>query len=346
MAGDGAVGCLIFVVPLGAYQNGGHHGQRTESGGDHVAHHVAVVVLERPDEAALGANHPGNGIVNEGVEIGQALFLKLGLVFRVVEVLEDIPEGAVVLLGDGILAGKPEILLGGEGIGKAAPGEGLDGAVLIVLTGDYAVAFKIIDGLAGLLALGIGEYQLGLTPGYPHLRGLIHVAIGVTGDGDGRFPALHYRGNALHHNGGAEYGAVQNGADGTVGAFPHFVEIVFGHAGFVRGDGGAFHRNAVLFIGVGGVDGHLVAGLIPVGETQVVVFGVQGHEGKKQLFFDLLPEHPGHFVAVHFHQRRCHFNFIHGYQPPRSIASFANNIIPDYTGKGQGIFAQRHETSA
>ena len=52
VAGHGAMGGLVLIVAVRADQNAGHHGQRAKGGGDHIAHHVAVVVLAGPDKAA------------------------------------------------------------------------------------------------------------------------------------------------------------------------------------------------------------------------------------------------------------------------------------------------------
>src|SRR3712207_9372711 len=41
----------IFPVAVRRGQNRSHHGQRTEGRRDHVAHHVAVVVLAGPDRS-------------------------------------------------------------------------------------------------------------------------------------------------------------------------------------------------------------------------------------------------------------------------------------------------------
>ena len=89
------------------------------------------------------------------------------------------------------------------------------------------------------------------------------------------------------------------------------MEVILLHPLGVGGDGGALDGHAILFGGVGGVDGHLVAGLVPFRQTQVVVFRLQVHEGQQQLLFDLLPEDAGHLVPVHLHQGSGHFDLIH-----------------------------------
>ena len=66
MARNGAVRGFVLELAAGRYEHAGHHGQAAKGGGDHIAHHIAVVVLERPDEAALAADHPRHGVVDQG----------------------------------------------------------------------------------------------------------------------------------------------------------------------------------------------------------------------------------------------------------------------------------------
>ena len=120
VAGDGAVGGLILIFAVGAHQHRGHHGQGAEGGGNHVAHHVAVVVLAGPDEAALGADHPRHRVVDERIKVLDAQGVEGGLILGVEDGLEDVLEGVVVLLGDGVLGGEPQVLFGVNEIGRAS----------------------------------------------------------------------------------------------------------------------------------------------------------------------------------------------------------------------------------
>ena len=134
----------------------------------------------------------------------------------------------------------------------------------------------------------------------------------MTGDGDGLFPVLHHGVDAVDEDGGPEHGAVQNGADGAVGAFPHLGQLgIFLHALLVGGDGGALHGHAQAAGGVGGVHGDLVLGLVAVQQAQVIILGLQVHEGQDQLILDHPPQNAGHFVAVHLHQGGNHLDFFH-----------------------------------
>ena len=108
----------------------------------------------------------------------------------------------------------------------------------------------------------------------------------------------------------------QDGPDGTVGAGPHFLQVVFLHPGCIGRNGSAFHRHPVFFRCQGRIDGHLVVCIIPVLHPQVVIFRFQVHIGKDQDILDHLPQDPGHFIPVHFHQRGFHLDFIsHGNTP-------------------------------
>ena len=130
-------------------------------------------------------------------------------------------------------------------------------------------------------------------------------------NGDGLFPAFHTRFNPLYHNGGAEHGAVQDGTDGGVWTFPHFLQMIFLHTGSIGGDGGALDSHTVLLGGVGGINGYLVIGFIPVFQAQVVVLCLQVYVWQKQVVLNHLPENPCHLIAIHLHDGGGHLNFVH-----------------------------------
>ena len=312
MAGHGAVGGLELVLAVRADEDAGHHGEGAEGRGDHVAHHVAIVVLAGPDEAALAADDAGHDVVDEAVEVFDAGGLELGLVLGVIHLLEDVLEGVVVFLGDGVLGAEPEVLLFIQCVVEAAAGKAADGSVLVVGALEHAAALEVVDRGGLLGAVRAGEAQLRLAgAGDAELGGLVHVAVGVAGNGDGLFPELDGGLDAVDHDGGAEHGAIQRSADGAVGALPHLVELVLVHPLRVGGDGGALDGHAVLLVGLGGVDGHLVAGGVAVGQTEVVVLGLQIDVRQEKLVLDELPEHTGHLVAVHLHKGGGHFDLFH-----------------------------------
>ena len=122
-----------------------------------------------------------------------------------------------------------------------------------------------MNQLTGLPAVLAGDHQLRLTIGtHLHFRVFVNVAVSVTGDGDRLLPGGNKGGDALYYNRRAEYGAIQNRTDGTVGGFPHLLQMVFIHSGGIGRDGGAFHRHAVFLSGVSGIKGHLVVSLVAV----------------------------------------------------------------------------------
>ena len=178
--------------------------------------------------------------------------------------------------------------------------------------GDHAGGGELMDGLACLAAVGPGVDQLHLAGvGDEHLGGAVHVAVGMAGQGDGLFPGLHQRIDAVNEDRGAENRTVENAADGGVGALVHLLQIELLHPLQVRGDGGALDGHAVLLGSHGRVDGHLILGRIPGTDGEVVVLLLQLHKGLHPLSLDLFPEDTGHFVSIHLHDGCGHFNFIH-----------------------------------
>ena len=96
MALHGAVCRLVLVLAVGRHQHRGHHGKRSKCRGEHVAHHVAVVVLACPDEATLTLHDASHGVIDEGVEVRDARCLKALAVLVLVHVGEDVLEAVVV----------------------------------------------------------------------------------------------------------------------------------------------------------------------------------------------------------------------------------------------------------
>ncbi len=160
-------------------------------------------------------------------------------------------------------------------IGEASPGKAFDGLLRIVDALEDARSGELMDQLPDLGPVRPGEHQLSLArPGHLDLRILVHIAVCMAGDGDRLGPVLHIGHDAVDQDGGAEYRAVQDGADGAVGALPHLLQVIFLHPGSIGGDGGAFHGHSILQRGVGGVHCDLVVRGIAVLQAQVIVLGL------------------------------------------------------------------------
>ena len=111
------------------------------------------------------------------------------------------------------------------------------------------------------------------------------------------------RGHVAHDDRLAEDDAAEDVADRAVRRPPHLLQAELLDPGLVRGDRRALDADAVLLDGVGGVDRHLVVGLVAVLDRQVVVLEVDVEVRQDQLLPDLLPDDPGHLVAVELDDR-------------------------------------------
>lgn len=98
MALYGSVRRLVLVLSVRCDKHGGHHCQRTERAGYHIAHHIAVIVLARPDIAALRLHHTRHRVIDQCVEICDAGIFELLRILAVINLLENILEGVVVFL--------------------------------------------------------------------------------------------------------------------------------------------------------------------------------------------------------------------------------------------------------
>ena len=218
----------------------------------------------------------------------------------------------IVCLADRVLGGEPQVLFHAQRILEAAVGKGGNGCVQIVQSLDHAGAFEFKYCLSDFFSVRSGKHKLRLAgAGYPDFRILVHISVCMTGDGDRLFPGTDCGMHTVYLDRRPEDGTIQYGTDRSVGAFPHFLQVVFLHPLGIGCNGCALHSHAVFQRCFRTVHCDLVIGLIPVFQSQVIIFCFQVHKGLQQLFLYLSPENPGHFIPVHLHQRRFHLNLAH-----------------------------------
>ena len=307
MARDGAVRRFELVRSRRRNEHRSHHGERTERRRHHIAHDVAVIVLERPDEAALGAHDASDRVVDEGVEILYPRRFELLFVLRLVDLRENVLEGVVVDLGNGVLGGEPQVRLGVERVIEATAREALYARLRVVdRLQDALLAAEVEHGEGVAVAA-----QLRLAALRLHLHALVYVAVRVTGNDDRLLPAGHERSYAAHDDGRTEHRTVHLGTDGRVGARPHLLQPEFLHALRVGGYGGALHAHAEPEARFRRVHGHLVVRRVAVLEREVVILRLEIHIRSDEDVLHPLPQHARHFVPVDLDERCVHLDFIH-----------------------------------
>ena len=89
---------LILILSFWRNQYRGHHSQRTESGTEHIAHHVTIIVLACPDEATLATDYASHRIIYQRIEVFDAEFSEFLLVVTLVNLFEDLTELRIVSL--------------------------------------------------------------------------------------------------------------------------------------------------------------------------------------------------------------------------------------------------------
>ena len=212
-----------------------------------------------------------------------------------------------------------------EAIAEACAREPADGFRHVVLhlgdSGTWIVEHHMFNGFAAVVRregdgqpTGTIDFEIGR---------LVLVAEGVAGDDDRLRPSGDETRDVRDDNRLAEDGAAENIADGAVRGLPHFLEAEFLDPGFVRGDGGALHAHVFSLDGVGGIDGHLVIGGVPVLDAQIVVFQVDVEIGENQTILDILPDHAGHFVSVELDDLAFDLNLGHELPSSRGCEGYA-----------------------
>ena len=251
------------------------------------------------------------------------LGVELRLELLVEDVLEDVLEAAVIDLEDGVLGREIDRVALGQAHVERGAGEIGDGIVEIVHRHRDAGARGLVDFAFDHLAVLADEFhrQRALA-GKLEVGGAVLVAEGVAADDDRLGPARHQPRHVLADDRLAEHHAAEDVADGAVRRLPHLLEAEFLHPGLVRGDGGAFDADADLLDGVGGIDRDLVVGLVAVFHPEVEIHQVDIEERVDQLVLDVLPDDPGHLVAIEFDDGVGHLDFCHGESGLFGISAF------------------------
>ena len=315
VAGDGSVRRLALVgLAVWSHQRRRHEAQRAKSLGHNVGLHVAVVVLQGHDKAALGLDHLRHHVVDQTVLVPQAVLLELLRVLLLVDGLENVLEPPVVLLQNGVLGRQVQRQLLAQRHLERRVGKPFNGLVRVVHGQPDSGRLVVVDGVRNRLAAVLGrEHELQLARLRDHqVRGLVLVAMRMSANDNGFFPTGDQTGDPRDDDGLAEHRAAQNVADGAVGRQPHLLQAEFGHTSLVRSDGGTFHADTVLFDGIGRVDGDLVVCFVTGLDAQVVVLQVDVQVRVDQLVLDAGPDDSGHFVAVQFDNWVGDFDFGHG----------------------------------
>ena len=139
------MGRLILIVAFRRYQYGSHHGKGTESRAYHIAHNVSVIIFACPDKTTFRFHDTRHSIVNQGIEILYACCLEFFIVFLIVDILENIFKGMVILLGNSVFCGKPQILFRIQCKIKAASCKALNGLVQVMLSLYNTSSGKLMD---------------------------------------------------------------------------------------------------------------------------------------------------------------------------------------------------------
>lgn len=121
----------------------------------------------------------------------------------------------------------------------------------------------------------------------------------MTADDNRLRPSGYDARNVLTDDGLAEHCPAQDVPDGAVWTQPHLLQLILFDTkvgtfpftvtvnrcipGLIGSDGGALDAHVVLLDGFGSIDGHLVVGLIAVGQSQIVVLDVDVQVREDQL---------------------------------------------------------------
>jgi hypothetical protein len=168
---------------------------------------------------------------------------------------------------------------------------------------------ELVDGnVEVLLSLEINGNVSGSRD--EEISAVVNISESVSSDNDGFGPILDQSWNVLDENGFSEHGSVEVVSDGSVGALPHLLQFEFLNSSLIGGDGGALDSHLALLDGSGGIEGHLVIGLVSVLDTEIEVVDLEVEERMDEIVLDELPEDPGHLVTVMLSDSALHLDLL------------------------------------
>ena len=294
-------------------QHRGHQTERAVALRHGVGLHVAVVVLTGPDIAARPLQRRRDHVVDQAMFVGEVLGFEVLLEFGVVDFLEDVLEAAVVDLEDGVLGRQVHRIAARQAVVHRSACKVADGIVQVVHAHRDACGGSLENlALDHRAVLADELHRQHALAGELDVGSAVLVAEGVAANDDRLGPAGNQTRHVLADDRFAEDHTAEDVADGAIRRLPHFLEPEFLHAGFIRRNGGALDADAVLLDRVGRVDGDLIVGLVAVLHPKVVVFELHIEERVDQFVLDVLPDDPGHLVAIEFDDGVGHLDFCHG----------------------------------
>ena len=245
MALNSAVCGLIFKLAVWRNKNARHHRKAAACRSNHVAHNVAVIVFASPENAAFVLHYARNNIVDERIEVGESVFLKICLEFRIENLLENFLETAVISLADCVFCRKPDINFLVKRISETASCKAFYRFVEVMDSLNDARAFHLHDCLACFVAVFVCKDKLGFSGAVNvHLAVLVNVAVGMSAHNERLFPAFNGRFYVFYDNRLSENCAVKLRPDYSVRAWCKLLELIFFHAGCIRCNCCAFNAYA------------------------------------------------------------------------------------------------------
>src|SRR6476661_942154 len=187
-----------------------------------------------------------------------------------------------------------------------------DRFLCIVHTHCYACSLEIKDLVIGFFSVFTGKFHSEFTfSRNDDIGSAVLITKSVTTNNDGSCPVTNETGNIFADNRFAENSTIKNITDSTIWRLPHLFKVKFLNTCLIGSYSSAFDADLVFFNGLGGINSHLVVGLITVLDTKVVVFNIHVQVRKDQLVFNKFPDDPRHLVPIQLYNRVSYFYLAH-----------------------------------
>ena len=225
---------------------------------------------------------------------------EVSLILFFVDFLEGVLESSIVFLQNGVFGGHVEGVVSLKGKLETAVSEFFNGLVGVVhAQSNTSVTCEFVDFHFFFRAIISFENNFELSwLVNSEVGGLVLITKGMSSNDDGFFPARDESGDVADDDGFSEDGAVENVPDGSIWAFPHFLQFELLNSGLIGSNGGTFDTDLTLFDGISGIDGDLVICGISIFHAQIKIFDREVEEGENKFILDSLPDNPCHLIAI------------------------------------------------
>lgn len=237
---------------------------------------ITIIIFACPDIPSFGFDHICNHIIDKSVLIPDLLSFEIFLIFFLVYFLEDVLESTIILLQNCILSSQIQRILSLKCKLEAAVSKAVDTFISVIHSHtDTASSFVMID--FHFLFRSIIAFEQNLKFAWlihDEICGFVLISESMTSNDDWFFPAWNQSRNILDDNRLTENSTIEYISDGTIGTFPHFLQLELLNSSLIRSNSRTFNTNFTLFDSIGSINSNLIVSGITMLHSKIKIFNI------------------------------------------------------------------------